>query len=241
MKKRLLHRGFLTKSGLRKATFTLDSTRWENGREVLGFPKRLPRPNEMSPLALGRGRIYLYADNWAIFRIEAKAILPKGKQTDPLTLHQTQHLAYRLVVQFAPYQGRYYLQSVQYQADYDDYGWGETPRRVQVRASVWMENLQLRPLTEAEYVAKYGAYDQYGAVRVDLRHRQPQPAYDPQFWAGMPPTPHFLVMQRDLEKSRPLARQFAHNHWDNLVSPGDSLAVVRRYSRKYQAFLQNQN
>ncbi len=105
MKKRLLHRGFLTESGLRRATFMLDSTRWENGREVLvlGFaPKRLPKPGAMSPLALGRGRIYLYADNWAIFRIEAEAILPKGKQTDPPTLHHTQHLAYRLEVQFAP-------------------------------------------------------------------------------------------------------------------------------------------
>jgi hypothetical protein len=242
-KKKLLHNGFLTSSDVRKATFSLDSTFWENGREVLvlGFaPKRLPKPDEKSSLAQGRGRVYLYADNWAIFRIEAEAILPEGKQTHPLTLHQTQYLTDRLVVQFAPYQGQYYLQSVQYQADYDDYGWGaKTPRRVQVRASVWMENLQLRPLTEAEYVAKYGAYDQYGAVRVGVS-RGPQPVYDPAFWEKMPPTPHFAAMRQDLEKSgRPLAQQFAHNRWNNLIKPEDSLAIVRQYSRQYQAFLRN--
>ncbi len=242
-KKQLLHNGFLTQGDLRKATFTLDSTFWENGREVLvlGFvPKRLPKPDEKSLLTRGRGRVYLYADNWAIFRIEAEAILPEGKQTNPLTLHQARHLTNRLVVQFAPYQGQYYLQSVQYQADYDDYGWGaETPRRVQVRASVWMENLQLHPLTDAEYAARYGAYDQYGAVRVDLSS-QPQPAYDPRFWETMPPTPLFLAMEQDLGKSgRPLNQQFAYNHWHNLVKPEDSLAIVRQYSRKYQVFLQN--
>jgi hypothetical protein len=76
-------------------------------------------------------------------------------------------------------------------------------------------------------------------VRVGTEAR-PQPAFNAEFWETMPPTPHFPAMQQDLERGgRPLAQQFAHNHWRNLVRPEDSLAIVRRYSRQYRAFLQN--
>ncbi len=257
LKKKVLHEGYLDKKSIKECNLTWEGTIPYGDRKVFWIhfsPKKIPEKyfnqhiyNTLKA-KIYEGDLYIDAEDYAIVKIKINNqnyLSSFQKLKNPHTNYTSKEGFKEFIIQYSRYKEKYYLSYISLINEYDDDSWATkvVPDKIRWFEELIITNFVIETGDEQYLRYKFGAFSQFGAVKVPQSKYQELIPYQPEFWQSyaIPPFSDWDRLKLDLEKlsGDSLTEQFEKSAKVRLLSKQEIDALTQRYSPEYKQYIKN--